>query len=91
VTSVEFGWYSSMVGVLCCGEAFCRAWLRDAASRVAAACGRTNRKITAAKMTESNARVRQDFMICLCREAAGPIFPQEGASMRAGYFSIRTK
>jgi hypothetical protein len=85
VTSVDFGWYSSIVGVRCPCEVccFCRAWLKDAASRVAATWGHTNKKITTAQMTESNARVHQDFIVSLWYGIVQLIFPQDGATMLA--------
>jgi hypothetical protein len=48
---------------------------------VAAACGRTNRKTTAAKLTVRSAMARQDFIVGLRQGIARPIFPQEDRTL----------
>src|SRR5580658_11155672 len=82
VTRVDLGWYSSIVGVRDSCEAGCFGKLAstNAAARVAAACGRTNRKTTAARINARSAMVRQDFIVRLGYGIARPIFPQDAGT-----------
>src|ERR1700734_323308 len=63
-TSVDFGWYSSMVGVGFCDDCFCND-SREAVRCVAAVWGLTVAKITAARIATRNAGARQDLIVRL--------------------------
>src|SRR5712664_3107037 len=72
VTSVDFGWYSSMVGVCCffsgvwsCGLIAARGQTMPPANR-------------ATRMIETNVMVRRDFIVPLGFLKLRLIFPQEG-------------
>src|SRR5882672_12942735 len=72
VTSVDFGWYSSIVGVWCfsCGPCSCC---------VVAARGQTmSAANVATKMTEKKVMVRREFIVPLGFLNVRLIFPQEG-------------
>src|SRR5580700_2170520 len=76
VTSVDLGWYSSMVGVRCsCEDCFCWFGWMEAAGSVAAARDRTNNRIAAAKITARSAKVRQDLIACLGRKNCPTYLP----------------
>src|SRR5438552_14897599 len=71
VTSVDFGWYSSIVGICC----FCRAW----SCRVITARGQTMSAANmATRMTKKKVMVRREFIVPLGFLDVRPIFTQEG-------------
>src|SRR6266581_2590920 len=73
VTSVDFGWYSSIVGVCC----FCGVW----SCCVIAARGQTiSAANVATRRTETKVTVRREFIVPLGFLNLRLIFPQEGAS-----------
>src|SRR6266481_7380915 len=71
VTSVDFGWYSSIVGICC----FCRAW----SCWVIAPRGQTMSAANMAKrMTKKKVMVRREFIVPLGFLDVRLIFTQEG-------------
>src|SRR6266403_4540708 len=71
VTSVDFGWYSSIVGICC----FCLDWF----CCVVTARGQTMSAANmATKMTEKRVMVRREFILPLGFLNVRLIFPQEG-------------
>src|SRR5436305_11876672 len=72
MTSVDFGWYSSIVGVCCfsCGACSCCVVAKRGQTMSAAN--------MATKMTEKRVMVRREFIVPLGFLNVRLIFPQEG-------------
>src|SRR5258708_39026070 len=76
VTSVDFGWYSSMVGVCCF---FCGAWSCCPIAAHGHTLGAAN---MAPRMIEKNVVVRLEFISPLGLLNVPTIFPQAGDERR---------
>src|SRR5580692_165257 len=78
VTSVDFGWYSSIVGVRSCEDCFCGA--TEDARRIAAPRGQKITKIARARITAKNAGVSQVLIVSPLPENCPSYLPTESSN-----------